>query len=91
MKGVEFPGGSVGYGSGIVTAVALAAAVVHIQSLAQEILHATGMAKKNEGGAICKWKHRDTTPYLLEWPKSIQTTMYRIYKQQEDIVKNRES
>lgn len=45
MKGVEFPGGSVGYGSGIVTAVALAAAVAHIQSLAQEFLHATGAAK----------------------------------------------
>ena len=38
------PWGTAGSGSDV-TAVAQITAVVHIQSLAQEILHATGMAK----------------------------------------------
>ena len=38
----EFPGGSVGKGSGIITAVA------HVRSLAQELPHVTGTAKKRK-------------------------------------------
>ena len=43
---MEFPGGSVGWGSGIVTAVAWVAAVAQVQSLAPERLHAVGVANK---------------------------------------------
>ena len=39
INSLEFPGGLVGYGSGIVTPVA------QVWSLAQEVLHAAGMAK----------------------------------------------
>ena len=43
----EFPhDGSVGWGSSILTAVAQVATVLWGQSLAQGILHATGLAKK---------------------------------------------
>ena len=42
----EFPGGSAGSGSDIVTAVALVTALVWVRSLAQELLHAVGTAKK---------------------------------------------
>ena len=41
----EFPGGSVGEGSGVVMAVAQVPAVVLVRSLAQEFPPATGMAK----------------------------------------------
>lgn len=41
----EFPGGLVGYGSSIVTAVAHIAAVVSVQSLAQELPCAVGKKK----------------------------------------------
>ena len=41
-----FPVGLVSQGSGIVSAVAWAAAVAWVQSLAQELLHALGVAKK---------------------------------------------
>ena len=44
---MEFPGGSAEGGSSIVSAGALGTAVVWVQALAQELLHAAGMAKKN--------------------------------------------
>ena len=43
----EFPCGTVGYGSGVVTATALVPDVLQFQSLAQGLVHATGIAKKN--------------------------------------------
>ena len=43
---LEFPGGLVGQGSSIVTAVAWVAAVAQVQSLALEIPHTMGMATK---------------------------------------------
>ena len=43
---MEFHGGSAGEESGIVSAVAWVAAVAGVQSLAQELLHAVGVAKK---------------------------------------------
>ena len=43
---LEFPGGLVVKGSGVVTAVAWAAAVARVRSLARELLHAAGVAKK---------------------------------------------
>ena len=46
MLKLEFPRGTVGYGSSVVTAVALVIAVVWVRSLAQELLHAMGAAKK---------------------------------------------
>ena len=46
--GMESPGGSAGSGSGIVSAVALVAAVVRVQSLAWEHSHAVGVAKKRK-------------------------------------------
>ena len=42
----EFPGGSVGYGAEVVTAVPLLAAMVWVKFLNQELPHAMGMAKK---------------------------------------------
>ena len=42
----EFPGGSIGWVSSIVTAVDLVTAMKQVQSLAGELLHATDMAKK---------------------------------------------
>ena len=42
----EFPSGSVGQGSGIVTAVALVTSAAVFQSLAWELPHAAGEAKK---------------------------------------------
>lgn len=45
----EFPGGSMGYGSGTVAAVAWVIAVARVRSLARELLHGTGMAKKKRG------------------------------------------
>ena len=45
---MEFSGGTVGYGSIIVTAVARVTAVVWVCSLAQELPHAVGMAKKKK-------------------------------------------
>ena len=42
---LEFPGGSVGWGSGIPT-VAQVTALAHVQSLAWELPHATCMARK---------------------------------------------
>lgn len=42
----EFSCGSLGEGSIVVTAVARVAALAWVQSLAWELLHATGMAKK---------------------------------------------
>ena len=46
MREKKFPGGSVGGGSGIVTAVAQVTAVLRVPPLAQELLHAMGSAKK---------------------------------------------
>ena len=40
-----FPGGLAVKGSGVVTAGARVAAVVWVQSMARELLHATGAAK----------------------------------------------
>lgn len=42
----EFSGSSVGHGLGVVTAMALVAATVRVQSLALEVLEALGVAKK---------------------------------------------
>ena len=44
QKPWEFPGGSVGKGPGIVTAVALVRAVAQVQPLAWELPHAAGAA-----------------------------------------------
>ena len=44
----EFPGASVGSGSGVVTAVAQVTAVAWVRSLAQEFPHGTVMAKKKK-------------------------------------------
>ena len=43
---MEFPGGQVSYGSGIVTAMAQDTAVAQVLPLVLELLHAAGMAKK---------------------------------------------
>ena len=43
----EFPDGLADYRSGIVIAVAQVIAVVQVQSLAQELPHAAGTARKN--------------------------------------------
>ena len=48
MPSREFPGGLVGKGSSIVTAAARVAAVALVGSLAQELLHAAGIAKKKK-------------------------------------------
>lgn len=44
----EFPGGSLGSGSGVVTAVAPVAAVVWVRSPTLELPHAKGEAKKRK-------------------------------------------
>ena len=46
--GKEFPGGSVGWGSGVVTAVA------SVQSLTRELLHVAGVAKKRKKSNLGK-------------------------------------
>ena len=46
--GLEFPGGSAGEGSGIVTAVIWIAVVAQLRSLTLELLHAEGVAKKKK-------------------------------------------
>ena len=46
MLSMGVPGGSVGYGSGIVTAMALVTAVVQIPSWGRALPHAIGTAKK---------------------------------------------
>ena len=46
MRDLAFPGVSVGWGSGIVTAVAQVTAVAGVQTLAQEFPYATGTAFK---------------------------------------------
>ena len=48
MSKQEFPGGPVVKGSGIVTAMAQVAAVVPVGSLAWELLHTVGAAKKKK-------------------------------------------
>lgn len=45
---LEFPCGTAGEGSSLVTAMAQAAAVAQVASLAQELLHAKGTAKKKK-------------------------------------------
>lgn len=45
MKGPEFLGGSVGYGSSVLTAMALVTGVMRVCSLAWELPRATGAAK----------------------------------------------
>ena len=52
---MEFPNGSVGSGSGIVTAGPLVTAVGWVRSLPQELPHAPGAAKK-------KKKHTSISP-----------------------------
>ena len=44
----EFPGGSGGEGSGVVTSVALVTAVACVRSLVWELLQAVGTAKKKK-------------------------------------------
>ena len=44
----EFPCGAAGKGSGVVTAAAWVAAVAQGRSLAQELLHGAGMARKRK-------------------------------------------
>ena len=53
-KKKEFPDGSGGLGSGAITAVALVTALARIRSLAWELLHAQGEAKKKK-----KPKHKN--------------------------------
>ena len=48
---VEFPCGSAGYGSSIVTAMAPVLAVVPVKPLAQELPHARGTAKYKKADA----------------------------------------
>lgn len=55
----EFPSGSGGLGSGIITAVALVIAVVWVRSLAPELLYAVSVAKKRGGN--CHSSHCGTT------------------------------
>ena len=50
MELLEFPGGSVGEGCGVVMAVAWVTAVVWVQSLAQKLLHAAGATGKKKKG-----------------------------------------
>ena len=45
---VEFPGGSAGSGSVLVTAVFVVTAVAQVRSLAQEISHAAGTVQKKK-------------------------------------------
>ena len=45
---MEFPSGSASWGSSVVTAVARDDAVMKVQSLAQELSHTVGTAKKEE-------------------------------------------
>ena len=45
-KVLEFPGGSADEGFGTITIMAQVTAVAQVQSLAQELLHAVGIAKK---------------------------------------------
>ena len=45
---MEFSGGSVGYGSDVVTAVALVKAVTWVSSLAWEFAHVIGTTKKKK-------------------------------------------
>ena len=45
---LEFPGGAVGQGSGVVTTVAQVTAMVRVRSLARELLHAAGTARKKK-------------------------------------------
>ena len=42
----EFPSSTVGEGCGVVSTMAWVTAMAQVQSLTQELLHATGMAKK---------------------------------------------
>ena len=58
---LEFPGGSAGYGSGVVTAVAQVAGVVWVRSLAWEHSYAASTAKKK------KRKERNYT-HLVSYP-----------------------
>lgn len=64
---LEFPSGSAGKGSGIVAAEAQVAAVVPVQSLAQERLRVEGMAKKRQ-------KQQSIVGIFLSRLKNIVTT-----------------
>ena len=52
---MEFPGGPVGSESGVVTAVAQVTAVVQVPSLAQELPHVLGVAKKKKKKRSRTW------------------------------------
>ena len=45
---LEFPGGSVGYGPGVVTVVAWVTTLEWVQSLCWKLLYAGGMVKKEK-------------------------------------------
>ena len=45
---VRVPCGTVGWGSGVVTAAAWISAMAQVQSLAWELLHTMGIAKKKK-------------------------------------------
>lgn len=64
---LEFPSGSAGKGSGIVAAEAQVAAVVPVQSLAQERPRVEGMAKKRQ-------KQQSIVGIFLSRLKNIVTT-----------------
>ena len=51
----ELPGGSVGYGSGVVTTVALITAVEQLWSMVQEVPHALSIIKKKKTIRNEKW------------------------------------
>lgn len=53
----EFSGSSAGHGLGVVTAMALVAATVRVQSLALEVLEALGVAKKIKINASRALRH----------------------------------
>lgn len=56
---MEFPAGSVGYGSGVVTAVAQVIAVVRVQSLAWELPMPQAQPLKKVLGDKCLWHIRN--------------------------------
>ena len=69
MRIKEFPLASAGWGSSVATAVALVTAVAQVRFLAQELVHATGKAKKKK-----KKKVRGKTINLLKRIQNILMT-----------------
>ena len=75
MKTLEIPCGSVGYGSGIVTAVVKVTTVPWVQAPALEFPHATSVAKKKKK----KLKHYKNKKIMLHINQPSETPLSYLF------------